>query len=299
LSKESRETRSLNRKGEPRRERREVDRLFVAYKPPFVSSNSYLGHLKWRYGAKSGGFSGTLDPFASGVMVVAFGRFTRLFRFLNKAPKTYRAVLYLGAQSPTLDLEGITKVSAVPPVSEAVLLSVLTGLQGDRLQTPPAYSAKRVQGRRAYDLAREGETVALAPVPVTIHDLKLLNCRHPFVTFEATVSEGTYIRVLGEEIALALGCDGALVTLERLREGEFIFDGERALDPLAHLRIPENRFLGPERMLTLGQKLPADSFEKQEEGAYIVAYQENFSIIEIQEGRVNYLLNNQSRRGRA
>ncbi|BDY13371.1 tRNA pseudouridine(55) synthase TruB [Hydrogenimonas cancrithermarum] len=268
------------------------NRLFVAKKPMFVGSNTFLSRIKRRYGVKKAGFSGTLDPFACGVLIIAFGQYTKLFRFLQKSPKTYRAVLWLGAVSDTLDIEHIERIDPIAPMEEKRVENAVKAFEGTFEYIPPKYSAKRIDGRRAYDLARAGESVELATCRSRIHAISMLHYRHPFVTFEATVSEGTYIRSLGEAIAEKLGCAGALSYLERKREGKFVYDHEKPLDPLEYLQPPRNRYLGDPRDLLLGKKLQKERFEIQRPGTYTVVFDDYFSILEIDEGdRVAYLLN--------
>ncbi|WP_457594870.1 tRNA pseudouridine(55) synthase TruB [Hydrogenimonas sp.] len=268
------------------------NRLFVARKPMFVGSNAFLSRIKRRYGVKKAGFSGTLDPFACGVLIIAFGQYTKLFRFLKKSPKTYRATLWLGARSETLDIESVSRIDPVAKMERAQIAAAVTSFEGEFRYTPPSYSAKRIGGKRAYDLARAGEEVQLAECRSTIHAIRFLHYRHPFVTFEADVSEGTYIRSLGEAIAQKLGCHGALSYLERIREGRFTFENERPLNPLAYLEPPENRYLGDPNDLLLGRKLSKEMFENRRPGVYHTLFDQYFAIIEIDDGdRVAYLLN--------
>ena len=269
-----------------------ANRLFVARKPMFVSSNAFLNRIKRRYGVRKAGFSGTLDPFACGVLVIAFGQYTKLFRFLKKTPKTYRATLWLGAVSDTLDIEGIRRIEKTAPIDETTLRDTLRSFRGSFSYIPPKYSAKKVDGARAYDLARRGKEVELPVTTSEIHDIRLLNYRHPFVTFEADVGEGTYIRSLGEAVAKKFGYPGALSYLERLREGVFVYDGEKPLNPLECLEPPPNRYLGDTTDLLLGKKLDRKLFQNPESGIYTVDFDQYFAIIEIEKsGRVHYLLN--------
>jgi tRNA pseudouridine55 synthase len=268
-----------------------LNRLFVAYKPAGISSNQLLGRLKRRYGVKKAGYSGTLDPFAKGVLIIAFGNHGRLFRFLNKTPKRYRATLWLGAYSPTLDIEKIETIDDVSPVSEESIRSLLASLIGELTYLPPKYSAKKIDGKRAYDLAREGKEVDLRAITSTIYDLKLLHYCHPFITFEATVSEGSYIRSLGEIIASRLGANGALTALERLNEGQFIFENERSLDIKSSLGITKNRYNGTLQTVLLGQPLQREDFDLQDDGTYWIDNGETISIIELLPEGVRYILN--------
>lgn len=268
-----------------------MNRLFVAYKPAGISSNQLLGRLKRRYGVKKAGYSGTLDPFAKGVLIVAFGNHGRLFRFLNKTPKRYRATLWLGAYSPTLDIEKIESIEEVSPVNEDHIREICASFIGELTYLPPKYSAKKIDGKRAYELARQGKEVDLRSITSTVYDLKLLHYRHPFLTFEATVSEGSYIRSLGEIIAEHLGCNGSLSALERLNEGQFIYEHEKALDIKSSLSIPKNRYNGTLQTILLGQPLKREDFDLQDEGTYWIDNGDTLSIIEIHPEGVSYLLN--------
>lgn len=268
-----------------------MNRLFVAYKPSGISSNQLLGRLKRKYGVKKAGYSGTLDPFAKGVLIIAFGNHGRLFRFLNKTPKRYRATLWLGAYSSTLDIEKIESIDEIKPLHTEQIEAVLSSLVGELTYLPPKYSAKRVDGRRAYELAREGKEVDLRAITSHIYDLSLIHYCHPFVTFEATVSEGSYIRSFGEMIANKLGCNGALTALERLNEGQFIFENEKELDIKSSLSLIKNRYNGTLQTILLGQPLLREDFEIQEEGTYWIDNGDTISILEITPEGVRYILN--------
>lgn len=268
-----------------------MNRLFVAYKPSGISSNQLLGRLKRRYGVKKAGYSGTLDPFAKGVLIIAFGNHGRLFRFLNKTPKRYRATLWLGAYSPTLDIEKIETIDNIKPAKIEQILSIMESLTGELTYLPPKYSAKRIDGRRAYEYAREGKEVDLREITSTIYNLTLLHYCHPFVTFEATVSEGSYIRSLGEMIAERLGVNGALTALERLNEGQFVYENEKELDIKTSLAIPKNRYNGTLQTILLGQPLVRQDFELCDDGTYWIDNGDTISIIEIAPDGVHYILN--------
>jgi tRNA pseudouridine55 synthase len=268
-----------------------LNRLFVAYKPTGLSSNQFLGRLKRKYGTRKAGYSGTLDPFAKGVLIVALGSHTRLFRFLDKVPKTYRATLWLGAHSDTLDIEAIEQIDALPPFSLDQVTSAVSSLEGELEYHPPIFSAKKIDGRRAYDLAREGKEVVLNTIHSTIYEMKLLHYCHPFVTFEATVSEGTYIRSLGRLIAQKLGTTGSLSALERLREGQFGYNGEQALDIRASLALPQNRYTGDSENILFGRPLILADIERKDDGEYWIDNGDTISIIKIEHGTITYLMN--------
>jgi tRNA pseudouridine55 synthase len=263
--------------------------LFVARKPMFISSNKFLTSLKRKYKIKKMGFSGTLDPFACGNLIIASGQYTKLFRFLDKTPKEYTATLMLGAYSKSLDIEKIEKIKSVEKIEVEKIKNVLNSFLGKQKQLPPKYSAKKIEGKRAYSL--EDEKVFLdKEIEIEIFDIELINYSHPFITFKASVSEGTFIRTLGYDIAKKLNCEGALTYLERTKEGKFTYECEKKLNPLKYLKIPQNFYLNDPKNLLLGKKLDIKDFENKEKGVYFVKTEDYFSIIEIDK-EVKYLLN--------
>lgn len=268
-----------------------MNRLFVAYKPSEISSNFFLTKLKYKYKNKKAGFSGTLDPFAKGVLLVGFGSHTKLFRFLDKAPKTYRATLWLGAQSDSLDTEMIEKVENLVSLSQKDVLNAVKSLEGELEYEPPIFSAKQINGRRAYDLARAGIAFTLNKINSTIYETKLIHYNHPFVTFEATVSEGTYMRSLGRLIAHKLGVKhGSLSALERLNEGQFFYENEKALDIKKSLNIPLNNYTGDSENLKYGRVLALEDLQEKKDGTYWLDNGDNISIITIESKEVKYEL---------
>jgi len=268
-----------------------MNRLFVAYKPAGIGSNLFLSKLKRKYNNKKAGFAGTLDPFAKGVLLVGFGSHTKLFRFLNKTPKSYRATLWLGAASPSLDTEMIESVEIVDEVDKKKVKEIVESLKGDLEYEPPIFSAKHIDGQRAYDLARAGKEFTLNKINSTIHDIKLISYCHPFVTCEATVSEGTYIRSLGRIIAQMLEiAHGSLSALERLNEGQFVYEDEKTLNIKQSLNIPKNFYLGDGDNLKYGRVLALEDLQMQDDGYYWLDNGDNISIINIVEKSVKYEL---------
>ncbi|CAA6825441.1 MAG: tRNA pseudouridine synthase B (EC [uncultured Sulfurovum sp.] len=250
-----------------------------------------MGYVKRKYNTKKVGFSGTLDPFATGCLIVATGQYPKLFQYLKKTPKSYAATLWLGANSQSLDIENVDSVKVIEPLALEKIQQALESLKGELSYYPPKFSAKKINGKRAYDLARAGEEVKLKEITSTIYDIKLINYNHPFVHFEATVSEGTYIRSLGAIISDKLQVDGTLSSLKRLNEGAFFYDEEKALNPLEFLKIPQNIYTGNPEFLELGKKLYIDYFESKEDGEYWVETEDFFSVIEILDGEIKYKLN--------
>ena len=268
-----------------------MNRLFVAYKPSGIGSNFFLSKLKRKYKTKKAGFSGTLDPFAKGVLLIGFGSHTKLFRFLNKTPKSYRATLWLGAKSDSLDTEMIENVETIEELEKSKVLSVIKSLEGELEYEPPIFSAKRINGQRAYDLARAGKEFTLNKINSTIYETKLINYSHPFVTFEATVSEGTYIRSLGLIIANKLGVEfGSLSALERLNEGQFKYNQEIPLDIKKSLNIPCNIYTGDMQNLKYGRVLALEDLEIKDDGYYWLDNGDNISIINVQNKTIKYEL---------
>lgn len=193
-----------------------------------------MARIRRLAGQKRVGHAGTLDPLAEGVLLVLLGRATRLADYIQAGHKTYVATVKLGVSTETDDAEGsVLGVAAVPPLSRAGVESVLARFTGEILQAPPKYSAVKVAGRRAYAVARAGGEVELAPRPVTIYDVRLLDCSDSELCLEVCCSKGTYIRSLARDIALALGTLGHLSGLVRTRVGPFSIADSLTLDEVA------------------------------------------------------------------
>jgi tRNA pseudouridine55 synthase len=176
------------------------------------------------------GHAGTLDPLASGVLVVCIGPATRLIKFAQRMPKRYRATFVLGRRSPTDDIESPAKLLSDPPIpSQQAIEAACRSLVGQIEQRPPAYSAVKVAGRRAYSLARAGRPVELAPRLVTVHRLELTAYAYPEVTLDIQCGAGTYVRSLGRDLAESLGTAAVMTAMERTAVGNFHIDA--AIDP--------------------------------------------------------------------
>lgn len=268
-----------------------LNKLIVVNKPMFISSNSYLNKIKRKYKNKKAGFSGTLDPFAKGCLIVAFGQYSKLFNYLSKTPKTYKAVIWLGTTSDSLDIENIISIEEEKRVTKEEILSVLKEYIGEITYTPPKFSAKKIDGKRAYDLARSGQDVQMKESKMNIYDIKFINYNHPFITFEATVSEGTYIRSLAQLICEKLNVKGTLSYLERINEGKLFFENEKDLNPLDYIDLPINNYSGSKEWLNNGKKILIDYLETKDDGKYLIVFDDFFSIIEIINSEVKYLLN--------
>lgn len=167
------------------------------------------------------GHAGTLDPLATGVMILCTGRSTKLIESLQQGVKEYVAEICLGATTPSFDLE--TEIDASYPtehITEETIRSVLPTFLGEIAQTPPAFSACKIEGKRAYDMARKGKEVALQSKPITIHELELLEVKLPIIKLRVLCGKGTYIRALARDLGLALGSGAHLTALRRTRVGD-------------------------------------------------------------------------------
>ncbi|MGA1933510.1 tRNA pseudouridine(55) synthase TruB [Arcobacter sp. YIC-464] len=268
-----------------------LNKLIVVKKPIFRSSNSYLNEIKRKYKNKKAGFSGTLDPFACGCLIVAFGQYSKLFNYMSKTPKTYKAVIWLGTQSESLDIENIIRIKEEKRVSTELLIDEINKLIGTHEYYPPKFSAKKINGKRAYEMAREGKDVQMKKSSMTISATKFISYNHPFITFEATVSEGSYIRSLAQILLKKLDRVGTLSYLERINEGKFFYENEKDLNPLDYLDIPVNKYFGTKEWLDSGRKISVDFLENKNDGRYLIVFDDFFSIIQIENKEVKYLLN--------
>ena len=215
-------------------------------KPIGLGSTQAVGAVKRAlrtggYAKRKVGHGGTLDPLASGVLPIAIGEATKLSGRMLDADKAYDFTIAFGAQTDTLDLEGAVIATSQVRPTLAEVAAVLERFTGPIEQAPPAYSALKVDGRRAYDLARAGETVKLATRSVVIHALAIKEVPQGLplasITLSARVSKGTYIRSLARDIALALGTVGHVAMLRRTKAGPFTLDPAISLDNLAGLAM--------------------------------------------------------------
>lgn len=268
-----------------------LNKLLVVEKPMYRSSNSYLNQIKRKYRNKKAGFSGTLDPFACGCLIVAFGQYSKLFNYLDKTPKTYRAVIWLGTTSESLDIENILSIKDEQIQDTQKIKEVIENTVGEILYTPPKFSAKKINGQRAYDLARAGLDVPMKESTMDVLKTEFVHYKHPFITFEATVSEGSYIRSLAQIMLEKLNAKGTLSYLRRINEGAFFFENEKALNPLDYLPFMHNPYSGTKEWLFNGKKISLDYLEIKEDGKYIIQFDDFFSIIQIENQEVSYVLN--------
>lgn len=205
-----------------------IEGILLVDKPVGRTSFSLVADVRRLTGVKKVGHAGTLDPFATGLLILLVGKnFTRLSdRFLT-TEKTYQTTVHLGVSTDSYDCEGaVTATSDKVPTLEEVQMA-LEHFQGEIEQTPPMFSAKKVNGKKLYELARKGVEIERKPVKVTV-DTRLIAYDYPNLTLEITCSKGTYIRSIGHDLGRLLGCGAHLSALRRTRSGQFSI--EQSLD---------------------------------------------------------------------
>ena len=200
-----------------------VSGVLVVDKPIGLTSHDVVNKIRYGTGIRRAGHTGTLDPRASGVLVILVGPAVRLSEFVSASDKRYQAIIRMGASTDTFDADGRF---VKPPVdaldiSEEQFDAALKNFVGEITQTPPPYSAIKVKGRRAYDMARKGEVVELAPRTINVYSLETLEWAPPEAVVDVHCSSGTYVRSLANDLGEALGCGGYLIGLRRTKSGRF------------------------------------------------------------------------------
>ena len=231
-----------------------IDGVLLVDKPDGVSSHDVVLAARRATGEKRIGHAGTLDPFATGLLVLLLGRATRLLPYMDGEPKVYRATIRFGAETDTEDLLG-TVVHTGPLPDEATVRAALPRLTGAIEQMPPMYSAKRVEGRRAYEAARAGETLELKPVTIHVHAWEVLAWRGEEMDVRITCGGGTYVRSLARDLGRMVGSAAHLTKLRRERSGPFDVAGANTIEDLREKRA---RVLPPRQAVA---SLPAERLE--------------------------------------
>ena len=214
-----------------------LDGIFNVYKEKGYTSHDVVAKLRGIAGQRKIGHTGTLDPDAEGVLPVCLGKATRVCDVLADKSKTYRTVLLLGRRTDTQDISGAClEEKETAALTEAQVREAVESFQGVYMQTPPMYSALKVNGRKLYELAREGKTVERKARPVEISRIRILKMELPRVWMEVDCSKGTYIRTLCDDIGRKLGVGGCMEELLRTRVGEFSIGDSLRLSELEALR---------------------------------------------------------------
>lgn len=215
------------------------DGLVLIDKPKGITSHDAVDLVRRALGTRKVGHAGTLDPMATGLLVMGVGAATRLLRFLGDLSKTYEGTIRLGVRTDTLDADGAVTETRSVEATEADVRAAAARLTGERSQRPPAYSAVKVKGRKLYEAARAGETLVAEPRSVTVTSFEVRSVVGPDVDLATTVSGGTYVRVLAADLGDDLGCGAHLTRLVRTAVGPFRLedasppDSPRLLPPLA------------------------------------------------------------------
>ena len=202
----------------------DAEGLFLIDKPPGQTSHDVVDVVRRALGTRKVGHAGTLDPMATGLLIVGVGRATRLLRFLGDLAKTYEGTARLGVETTTLDADGDVTVERPIAAGKDDVTHAMAALVGDSLQRPPAFSAVKVGGRKLYEAARKGEQLEAAPRPIHVDAFELLSMRSADVDFRVTCSSGTYVRVLLADVGDALDCGAHLTRLRRVAIGPFVVD---------------------------------------------------------------------------
>ena len=195
--------------------------LVLVDKPSGITSHDAVAMVRRALATKKVGHAGTLDPMATGLLVMGAGRATRFLRFLGELTKTYEATMRLGVETTTLDADGEITRSAEVHVSDDELARAVAALLGESLQVPPAYSAVKVGGRKLYEAARKGESLVAGARPIWVERFEVVARRGDDVSVAVTCGGGTYVRVLAADVGTALGCGAHLTALRRTQIGSF------------------------------------------------------------------------------
>lgn len=236
-----------------------IDGLLLIDKPGGLTSHDVVNRMRRHLGFKKIGHGGTLDPMATGLLVILLGRGTKLSSFVMGSDKTYQGTLRLGVSTSTQDAEGDVVAEADPSgVREEQVREQMTALRGDRMQTPPMVSAVKKDGVPLYKLARKGQVVERDPRLIHIYAFDLTDWRPPDADFRMTCTKGTYVRSLCADIGDALGCGGHLCALRRTASGSFRVDDAI---PLAEaMQTPPSvladRVISPHEVRTIGPRMP-------------------------------------------
>jgi tRNA pseudouridine55 synthase len=210
-------------------------------KPAGLTSRDAVNHVQRLVRPDKAGHAGTLDPLATGVLIICIGPATRLVPFVQQQRKVYRATFLLGRTSDTDDVEGrVSILEQAPEIGREQIVAVLPRFLGRIEQTPPQYSAVKVRGERAYALARAGREAALAPRRVDIHRLELLAFDGVELSLEIECGSGTYVRAIGRDLGAALGSGAVMSRLVRTRIGPFVLEQATPLDALTRESLPSH-----------------------------------------------------------
>ncbi len=213
-----------------------IDGVLNVNKEAGYTSHDVVAKLRNILGQKKAGHMGTLDPEATGVLLVCMGKATRLCGILKDMRKTYIVDLLLGVETDTQDMTGTILERRAVCVTEKEVRQAAAGFLGEQMQIPPMYSARKVNGRKLYELAREGKVIDREPRPVTFYEIRILSIALPHVKLQISCSSGTYIRTFCHDLGKKLGCKGAMEHLIRIQAGQFTLLESHTIDEIAAYR---------------------------------------------------------------
>lgn len=261
-----------------------MDGILIINKPKGYTSHDIVNIVKKTLNTHKVGHAGTLDPNATGVLPILVGKATKISKYLIEHDKTYIAELALGEKSSTGDTEGeIIEKKEVPLLSEEQIKKVLKSFEGKQMQTPPIYSSIKINGKKAYEYARKGQTIQLEPRPIEIMKISFIKFENNVLKYEVKCSKGTYIRVLCEDIAERLGTVGLMKNLCRTRVNEFDIEDSCTIEQIA-----EEKIVSIEKVCTINPKIELDDKTKEkflngvklnfnmENGVYRIYNKKNF-----------------------
>ena len=215
-----------------------IDGTLVIDKPKDWTSFDVVAKIRNKLGVKKVGHTGTLDPMATGVLVLCLGKATKLAQEMTGYDKEYIAEVTLGATTPTDDAEGeVTPFPGATKKTKEEILSALKNFEGEIMQMPPQFSAKKIKGKRAYAMARKGQEVKLESVKVTVHELELLDFKWPVIKVRVSSGKGFYVRSLARELGEKLGTGGYLTALQRTKVGPFDIQQAQKIEEVSQSSI--------------------------------------------------------------
>jgi len=219
---------------------KELDGVLLVDKPTDHTSHDVIARLRGKLKMKRIGHAGTLDPMATGVLVVLVGKATRASQYLMSLDKEYSGTIKLGAVTNTQDAEGeVLETRPVPPLTEAEVRAMAQSFVGDQYQTPPMFSAIKIDGVPLYKLARKGEEIEREPRFVRVSSFEITRFASPEIDFVLRCSKGTYVRTIAHDLGAKLGCGGHLNALRRTATGKFVVAQCLTLDQIQALTLPE------------------------------------------------------------
>ena len=236
-----------------------MDGVILVNKPKQMTSHDVVSKIRKIYETKKVGHAGTLDPIATGVLPVLIGQGTKLSKYLIEHDKTYKATIKLGIRTSTGDIEGeIIETKVVPKLTFENIEKILQTCKGLQMQTPPIYSAIKVNGKKLYEYARQGESVKIEPREIEIYNIKLDDLKQDELTYTVSCSKGTYIRVLCEQIAEKLQTVGTMTELIRTQVDQFLLSQTSCLEELEKSNDKQENIIKIEDIFINNKKITLD-----------------------------------------